>query len=91
MTQRDDAVQAIAFYLDEKAILLVSAARADWISKRKAVIQRNRGLLERLSMDQRNLYRMVSVELLNNYVRQGCEARVSQAKVQSCQASCVDF
>ena len=48
-------------------------ARADWISKRKTVTQRNDGLLERRSMDQRNLYRVVSVELLNNYVRQGCE------------------
>jgi hypothetical protein len=26
-------------------------------------------------MDQRNLYRVASVELLNNYVRQGCEQR----------------
>jgi len=69
-----------AFYLDEKAILLASAARADWISKRKAVTQRNDGLLERLSMDQRNLYRVVSVELLNNYVRQGCEREAGKQR-----------
>jgi hypothetical protein len=31
-------------------------------------------------MDQRNLYRVVSVELLNNYVRQGCEREAGKQK-----------
>lgn len=31
-------------------------------------------------MDQRNLYRVVSVELLNNYVRQGCEREADKQK-----------
>jgi len=31
-------------------------------------------------MDQRNLYRVVSVELLNNYVRQGCEHEAGKQK-----------
>ena len=78
LTRRFSSSQWI--YIDEKAILLPSAARPDWISKRKAVTQRNDGLLERLSMDQRNLYRVVSIELLNNYVRQGCEREAGKQK-----------
>jgi hypothetical protein len=31
-------------------------------------------------MDQRNLYRVVSVELLNNYVRQGCEREAGKQR-----------
>lgn len=31
-------------------------------------------------MDQRNLYRVVSIELLNNYVRQGCEREAGKQK-----------
>ena len=48
--------------------------------KRKAVTQRNDGLLERRSTDQRSLHRVVSVELLNNYVRQGCEREGGKQK-----------
>lgn len=59
------------------------AMRADWISKRKAVTQRNDGLLDQLSIGERNLYRAMSGELLKNSARLSGECEAGNIKAQS--------